>query len=90
MFMLIWGIEDLRALENNGVHWYKIDWWFYWQYKADKVIMDRVSELAYVDVFMFTWLCTHTIAHIHVHMSGGNHKSAELDNLGPVIEAMSR
>lgn len=53
--------------------------------------MDHVSELAYVDVFMFmfTWLCTHTIAHIHVHMSGGNHKSAELDNLGPVIEAMS-
>lgn len=45
--------------------------------------MDCVCELVYMDIFM--WPCAHTFAHVHVNMSGGNQKSAELDNLGPVI-----
>lgn len=38
-----------------------------------------------VCVWIRVQLCMHTLVCIHVNMSGGNHKSAEPENLWPVI-----
>lgn len=43
--------------------------------------MDCVSERVYMDVFTDMRPCMHALARVHVNMSGGNHKSAELENL---------
>ena len=56
--------EDLRLLENNDMYWYEIDWWFYWQYKADNVITGCERERVHVDVFM----CLRPRACTRVHM----------------------
>lgn len=75
----------LTALERNDIYWHQINGCFHWQFEADKVIMDCVSERVYMDVFMGMWPSLHTLAHVHVNMSRGNHKSAELKILRPVI-----
>lgn len=43
--------------------------------------MDCVSEPVYMVIFMAMWLRLHTHTYDHVNMSGGNHKSAERENL---------